>query len=197
MIYGAREWNDRKHHYSQENNPQEEMLRKLGISDWLETCGPTAAVNCLAAMGYDIEISAPGSFRPQPESILSNWFHDPRNYPLMEDIRGNTPPYKWMGNRIPQYYPPAVHDVFNVLGEFRYLDHDSLKIALMNERAVQVCLKNPSHYISVLAYDDDKENVIFNDPYPSRRGLQNRGFNERIHIDDLCENMQSWGIIYG
>lgn len=192
MIFGAKEWSLRQHHYSQENNPQEEMLRKAGVADWLETCGPTSAVNCIAVLGHDLEIKAPGPFRPQPESVLSGWFHDPRNYSTMEEIRAATPPHEWMGNRIPQFYPAAVRSLFGVEAVFRWLDTEGVKNAVMSGRAVQVCLKKPSHYIAIVAYDDETEEFIFNDSYPSRKDLKNRGFNERIknlHI-------QQWGVVY-
>ena len=71
---------DKYHHYSQLNNPEEELLRKVGANGHLETCGPSAFCSCLSAVGYDLEIKTPGGYKHQPESLLTSFFNDPRNY---------------------------------------------------------------------------------------------------------------------
>lgn len=193
-IIGVKEWSNRDHHYSQMNNPEEEILRKAGVKDWLETCGPTSSVSCMAAMGHDVKCLTPGSFLPQPESVLTGWFNDPRNYKTMEEIRKGTPPMEWMGNRIPQFYPPAVKSVFGVRAEFKYLDMDGIIIHLSKGHAVQACLVTPGHYIAILAYDKRTKDIIFNDSHITRTGLKNRGFNERIRAKDL--DIHPWTVVY-
>ena len=196
MIYGAIEYNVRDHYYSQVNNPQEEEFKKLGMHGWLETCGPTAAVNCIAAMGFYTEIKCPGKFKPQPESILADWFNDPRNYPLMNKIRKETPPDKWMGNRIPQFYPAGLKDVFNVKSKFLSLSTADIISHLKYHRAIQACLIEPGHFIAILAYDNNTQEFIFNDPWPTRIGNKNNGFNERMKVSEIAKNLQHWGIVY-
>ena len=83
MITGAVYWNDPNKWYVQTNNPSEELLRKINKKDFLETCGPSAGVNCAAVHGFDLEIKCPGKYKPQPEEVLSDWFNDPRNYKLL------------------------------------------------------------------------------------------------------------------
>ena len=196
MIYGAKEWYKREHHYSQRNNPEEEMLRKAKVKDWLETCGPTASVSCLAVKGCDLQIKCPGPFDPQPESVLADWFNDPRNYDILQTIRKGIKPEDWMGNRIPQYYPAAVIDVFGQHASFEWLAIELVRAFLKEGRPVQACLKRPSHYIAVVAYDTDKKEFIYNDSDTERAGLKNRGFNERISAAALAANMRPWGIAY-
>ena len=196
MIYGTKEYNIKDHYYSQENNPEEQEFKKLGMAGWLETCGPTSAINCIASMGHYVEIKCPGRFKPQPESTLADWFNDPRNYQTMSDIRSSTPPEKWMGNRIPQYYPAAAKDVFNVKAAFISLDSNTIIRHLKEGRAVQGCLINPGHYIAILAYDDVSSEFIFNDPWSTRPGNKNGGFNESMAASELAKNLQHWGIVY-
>jgi hypothetical protein len=52
MIKGVTFWNDREYYFAQPNNPTEEVLRKRSDQERLVSCGPTAAANCAAAMGF-------------------------------------------------------------------------------------------------------------------------------------------------
>ena len=66
MVIGLKKWNIKDTYFIQTNNPTEEILRKEDGKGFLETCGPTAAVNCLSARGNNIEIICPGCYEPQP-----------------------------------------------------------------------------------------------------------------------------------
>lgn len=223
MIRGAKYWNDRTFYFTQENNPDEvlehmrdeeevahvtallegarvprgilERVRKI-MSDYLESCGPTAAVNCLAALGYDLDIRCPGFFRPQPEAVLMDWFHDIRNFDAMRGARNNLEPGKIPGNRVPQYYPEAVFHVFSANAEFQFVrDWNQVKHFLFSGGAVQLTLKNPGHYIACVAYDDSEDELIYHDSWPSRFGDGN-GFCRRLEYEEYMDNVQPWAIFY-
>lgn len=202
MIYGAKYYNDKACHYSQTNNPTEEVLRKVDLGDgdkdhnWLETCGPTSALNCMAAIGHNVMIKTPGGYLPQPEEVLSDYFNDPRNYATLNEIRRETPGDKWMGNRIPQFYPTAVYSVFGVQAHFGYFTHESVINRLKEGKTYQACLINPGHYISIVAYDSDTNEFIYNDSWLSRPGLKNGGFNERMTVEQFQSNCRPYGIFY-
>lgn len=196
MIHGARFWNDRDHYYIQANNPSEELLRKREEASWLESCGPTAAVNCLAALGYNLKIYCPGSYRPQPEEILMDFFNDPRNYVELEKIRHDVDPVSFPGNRIPQYYPFAVKEVFNAIGTFAWLSEFKRVIQyLTHGYTAQLCLVDPGHYIAAVAHDPDTDEIIFNDSWPGRFEDKN-GFNRRLDIDEFNRNVKKFAILY-
>lgn len=190
MIVGAKHWNDKSRWYIQNNNPTEELLRKINKRDFLETCGPSAGVNCAAAHAYDLEIVCPGKYKPQPEEVLSDWFNDPRNYKLLEQVRPNLNPNDLPGGRVPQYYPAGMMEVFNVRCEFVWLaSHFQLIDYFKAGYSIQFCLRSPSHYIAGVAYDLSTSEVIYNDPW-SRDG---RGFNERF---SGIENLNNFIIVY-
>lgn len=196
MIKGVKHWDNRSRYYSQTNNSTESILRKVGVKEWLETCGSTAAVNCLAAMGHDVTVFCPGQYRPQPEDVLTNYFNDPRNYKKFEKIRKNLDPNKYPGNRVPQYYPLAAREVFNVEAEFKFLkDFESVAEIISSGFAVQLCLVSPGHYIAAVAYDEDTEEIIFNDPWPDRFPDGN-GFNQRLDREKYEKNVEPYVIIY-
>jgi hypothetical protein len=92
MIKGVKFWNGRDCYYTQTNNPTEEILRKRPDRDWLVSCGPSAAVTCIAAMGFPVLCECPGSYVPQSEEVLKDFFHDPRNYAELKKARPDTPP---------------------------------------------------------------------------------------------------------
>ena len=196
MIKGAKYWdNASKTYYIQTNNPTESLLKtfyRRVVKSWLETCGPTAACSCLGALGYDLEISTPGSYRPQHEEVLSDYLNDPKTLEEREKVREGVSHIP--GGRIPQFYPLAVMRVFGAKGEFQWL-HNFDKIAgyLSQGKTVQLCLRNPGHYIAAVAYDDTNEELIYNDPWPGRTG---KGFNLRMKRSEYDKNVTNYIIVY-
>lgn len=194
MILGAKLWADRDTYFTQTNNPTECMLKKMGAK-WLETCGPTAAANCLAALGYNLTVTTPGGWVPQPEEVLEDFLNDPRNYPDFRTVRPGLDPASIPGNRVPQYYPLAVARVFGAQG--RYIeDHsfDALADHLSKGMAAQICLINPGHYLAAVAYDDETHEIIYRDPWPARLPDGN-GFNRRLTAED-CGNVKNFYVLY-
>jgi hypothetical protein len=197
MIRGARFWNARDCYYIQTNNPTEEILRKRSDGGWLVSCGPSAAVCCAAAMGYDVDIRCPGTYRPQSEEVLMDFFNDPRNYDVLNRARPDTPPEVWHGNEVPQFYPAAVQAVFGVKAVFLWgKDFDKIAAYLAQGRAVQLCLVKPGHYIAAAAYDDEAREIIYNDPWPGRFSDGN-GFNRRMGRAEFQGNVKPFYIVYG
>jgi hypothetical protein len=197
MVKGVQFWNDRGCYYTQTNNPTEEILRKRSDGGWLVSCGPSAAVTCLAAMGHDVDVRCPGVYRPQSEEVLMDFFNDPRNYAALKAARPDTPPDVWHGNEVPQFYPVAVKAVFGVNAQF-YWAHDFGGVAerLRAGQAVQLCLVKPGHYIAAVAYDDGTREIIYNDPWPGRFPDGN-GFNRRMEEAEFKGNVKPYLIVYG
>lgn len=196
MIRGSKNYNNKDCWYIQTNNPTEQSFKKIGLSSWLETCGPTAAVNCLAAVGADLNITCPGSYKPQPEEVLTDWFNNPVNYTVLKNIRDNVNPDEYMGNRVPQYYPEAIEQVFGASANFIWGKMRDTIDYLNLECAVQVQLIKPAHYIAIVAYDNSVDEFIYNDSWPNRKGLQNNGFNERMTISEYKSNVHDFIIYY-
>jgi len=199
LIRGTIDSLNRDAYYIQTNNPTEEILRKQDskYGGYLVSCGPTAAVNCISAMGLDVEISCPGDYKPQPEEVLMDYFNDPRNYDILRKKRKGTDPSIWYGNEVPQFYEIAVPAVFNVKARFIWWkDYKTIVNLVSKGQAVQLCLKNPGHYIAVVAYDTDTQEIIINDPWPGR--FFNRdGFNRRMNAKELWSNVKGYAIVYG
>jgi hypothetical protein len=65
MVRGVRFWNNRDCYYTQTNNPTEEILRKRSDGNWLVSCGPSAAVTCVAAMGFNARCECPAIMSPR------------------------------------------------------------------------------------------------------------------------------------
>jgi len=197
MIRGAKFWNDRQRaYYSQSNNPLEQILRKLEVKDWLESCAPTYILNCIAALGYDVEIKCPGVYRPQPEEVLMGFFHDSRNYQRFREIRHDINPNTFMGNRVPQFHPFAAAQVFKA--NARYVENHEFEFVcgyFESGHSIGFLLKQPSHYIAGVAYDDDTDEIIYNDSRPERFPDGN-GFNRRMSRNEFRINVEPFVIIY-
>lgn len=197
-VRGTVRWGVRETYYSQENNPTEAYNKAVlhNRDSWLESCGPTAAVTCLAAMGIPVRVRCPGDYEPQPEEVLMDFFNDPRNGTALKRIRKVSDDIP--ENRVPQYYPYGVRRVFGVGAEFHWgLDYGEVSRLVSEEGlAVQLCRKRPGHYIAVVAFDSESDELIYNDPWPSQFSDKN-GFNRRMHRDEYETNVQPYYIVYG
>lgn len=187
MISGAAFWNERNLLCVQTNNPTEAMFKKRREASWLESCGPTAAVNCLSALGYRVTVTTPGGWQPQPEELLLDWFHDYRN----AEILGN---YEWP-NRVMSLYAPAVLSVFGVQCQVINLTWGSLVDHLGAGQAVQLLLRQPGHYIATVAYDDETDEILFWDSWPERFP-DGDGFNRRMNNHEYLVNTHVTGVLY-
>lgn len=200
-VRGVEKWDDASVYYSQENNPTEAYNRarkELGDDCVLETCGPSAAVNCLAAMGCRITITCPGLYKPQPESVVMDYMNDPRNEAKLykvRDLSGYTIPK----NRVPQYYPVAIQDIFSIPGDFYWgASWDDIVRALDQKKAVQICLKDPSHFVAVVAYSTKGLGfLVYNDSWGSRFADGKGGHNRQLFKGELETNVKPYRIVYG
>jgi len=198
MTKGTVLWGSRSVFYSQSNNPTEAFLKATldEQGGWLETCGPTAAVNCLAAMGKYLTIKCPGPYRPQPEEVLMDFFNDPRNKASLDVIRktGDRIPE----NRVPQFYPTAVYEVFSQRASFLWgLTFDIVAAHVVDGHAVQICLKEPGHYLAVIAYDMRERELIYNDSWGERFSDGQGGWHRRMGVHEFKTNVQNYFIVYG
>ena len=186
MIYGCKHWNDRNYFYVQTNNPTEEILQKAGVVHYLETCGPSSAVNCMASMGHKVTIDTPGGYQPQPEEVLTDFFNDPNNYKaLQEERKDRIDPDKYMGNEIAQYYPLAVKRVFGVRCRFVFASWKDVVENVKEGQACQLCFKSPGHFVAAVAFDDETQEIIYNDSMGK--------FNVRMKNGD---NLKNYCIVY-
>lgn len=195
MITGTKYWNNKDCYSIQDNNVFEECFKKKKTSGFLEDCGPTSAVNAIKAMqGPDFfNTFKIGEFTPQPEDLLTLFFNDFRNYPDFKKIRSDVNPSSTMCNRIPQFYPFAVKQLFNITCEFKWEKNwDKLKEYLKEGKAVEIC--QPGHFVTIVAYDEDTDEMIFNDPWAGHYATS--GFNRRYSKTAFLEEVLSFIILF-
>lgn len=190
----------RKHYYTQDNNPTELMLKiyqerfRAGRIGYLETCGPTAAVRCLAAVDELPEIAMPGGYVPQPEEFLTDFFTDPNNFPDFKRIDPNVNPHKTPANEKPSLYPFAIERVFGkkCLIVWRKYSIAELESKLLAGHSIMVCQKDPGHFISLV---DWRSGIIFDDPWAGRWGGD--GFNRSMSAEEYENNVHPFALIFG
>jgi hypothetical protein len=186
MIYG----NINKTFYSQLNNAFEQQNKtkygeksKAGVH-YSETCGPSAAINCLSALGYNLDIStSAGKVNIQPEDFLMTWMMN--NVETLKKVRNVN---NILPNEVPQFYPLAVKSVFNAEAEFKYIkDFDVVaKLIKDGDKAVEVCI--PGHYIAFIGFDDEKNELIYHDSFS--------GPSKRMTKERYDKDVSSWIILY-
>ena len=146
-------------------------------------------------MGKNVEIKTPGTYQPQPEEVLMDYFNDPSNEAALRAIRVVDPSIP--ENRVPQYYPKAVFDVFGARVDFRWgPTFNSVADFVAKGQAVQLCLENPGHYIAVVAYDAEKRELIFHDSWGARFKDGKGGFARRMGENEFQSNVKSFYLVY-
>ena len=216
-------------HYTQENNVTEEIIKKddaedreklrktmvdLGMSKkvieyilesmggYLETCGPTALSTCIHAIGKMPVFNCPGGYIQKPENVITDCLNDPYSYPYLRQIRKETDPAKWLGNRIPQFYAYACHEVFGVTALFNWSkDLDYVYHSIRDNYAIMACMRDPGHFIPIVGYDDQTGNLIYHDPWSSNyypKRLQGTpAFHRELYPSEWEANIEGYTIRIG
>ena len=192
MLYGAVnafQKNNPSFWYEQTGNTVEQVNKKLIaeiIADLkkkypdiiykrgnLETCGASSAANCLAAigkMGPAELVKYPGGYKPQLDSLIADYANNRNNYPKLRQCGFD--PESVQGTRVFAAYPLMIKEIFDsvtnlVIGHTWQRTIDYLK----QQRAIQMCFKDPGHYFAVIEADDLKMLAQVRDhavPFPGR-----------------------------
>lgn len=189
---------DRSRYYTQENNAVETFLKyakaQEGLSHWTETCGCTTSVRIMDGMDLLENYKA---MLIQLEDYLWCASNDITGlwYELKKAARPNVVPGSIPGNRIPQYYPMLVKRLFGVDAEYtNYLSYDDLVNEVNAGHGVQICLKNPGHYVAIVDVAPTGE-LIYDDPMPSRWPDGN-GWHLRMPRTEYEINTKGFAVIY-
>lgn len=200
MILGQEGLDKRNiYYFKQTNNVIESFTKKKYKKKYLESCGNTSATmgSCMMSKNpLDIEVAKNGIWQCQPEDYLFLHMNDEKNYKKFLAVRKLDLKNKYPGNRVPQYYPVALDEVFNIKCEFVWKATKNYWInTIRNKNVIMICLRKPGHYILLHNFDTSTEEFIFSDPWSSRKGLKNKGFFERITYDILRKNTQGFSIV--
>ncbi len=190
MIRGCLRWDDRSTFSVQTNNGVESLLHRWSGKDrgYLETCGPTSAVNILDAMGVNTKAMSVTGASIQPEDFLTLWMNDPKNVPGMP--LGDAPV-----NEYAVAYPNAVHKVFGKSA--RYLEGQTFEwVGSMvgGGYGCMICLKDPGHFLAVVAYDDVTKDLIYRDPWPNR--TRTDGYNLGMGRVEFESNVKPYVVVF-
>jgi len=187
-MTGIRNWKDPSIRYDQTLNSVEAILqaRLGGATGWLESCGSSSFCTLMEGLGAlrsDHYFRFPNGDTIQMDDAVMCWMNDPkRGTPeIMENRRGDT------------YIAAA--GLFGVTA--RYI-MAPLFAEIVDELAVgngvQLNLRDPGHWIAIVAADDD--NLIFMDSWGNRKGLVNHGVHEKLSRDEFLTNVKPFAIVY-
>lgn len=176
MILGTKLWDNRDTFSVQTNNSIETILRKWSgkSTGYLETCGPTSAINILDSMRCDTSNHSKTMASIQSEDFLTVWMNDPKNIPNY--IQDGT-----MVNEVAAAYPNAVQHVFGAT--CRYLEGQNFDWVSSMLKAghgvmLNIKLSTGGHFVAAVAFDDVAKEIIYRDPWPNRTGTD--GYNLRM-----------------
>jgi hypothetical protein len=182
-------WDDIETHFIQTNNSVEAILRKAGVSSWLENCGPTAGTAGCKVQGHEVEVKLPGGATIQPEDALAIWMNDPANVPILKKELPGVDPTAYLDNELIQYYPVALKNVFGAKALVLWnLAWDKVVEMLRGGYVLMFHLKKPRHYLLAVHFDDSDYSIIYRDSWPGRTGTN--GFNLRMLRPEFESNVQ-------
>lgn len=191
MIKGTKYWDNRNTFSVQTNNAHEAFLRRWSGKDrgYLELCGPTSAINVIESMGAPVECKSPVGEPIQPEDYLAAWMNTPANRPsYIPDERPT--------NEYPKAYPNAITKVFG--RSCKYLEGQSFEwitSMVFGGTGCMICLKDPGHFLAVVAFDNETNELIYRDPWPNRTGTD--GFNLRMGKKEFDANVKPYVVVFG
>lgn len=156
----------------------------------------------MAALGQPVKCYTVGGWEPQPKDVLALYMNDPSNKKKFLKARDNLEPGNVPGNRVPQYFPVALKDVFGIDATFEWgCSYDQIVEALKAGIGVLICLEDPGHYVAVVAVDTVTEEIIYNDPWPQNywpvRLTGTSGFNRRMTREEFESNIKPFRIKIG
>lgn len=192
MIKGIKNHLDTSIRYDQTKGAFENFLKenlielieagKLSEEDllYLITCGMSAFSTEMEGLGYltpDMYFTFPGKAKRkiQMDDAAMATATDPR--------------YELFKNKPDNYYL----DTYIHLADELY-DCPAYRInaatfgmaadLLMYGEGIQICLKDPPHWIAPVDYDDEKKIIRYHDSYGGRKGLINNGIHEPLKSND-------------
>ena len=186
MFYNIRS----KSYYDQTNNSIEQIFRKQRLKSILESCGPESSSSCMASLGYAID------GKVQPGDLMTIWMNDPSNKKILESEFAVSQD-KYMGNEIIEWYPITVMILFGVKAALiKEATWEKLTEELSMGNAVQILRAKPGHFQAALWYDEKTDTIIYNDSWPDRKGMKNRGFNETLTKDEFNSLYVKKAVVY-
>ena len=198
MITGVKNWNDRSVRYEQNENATESIIKKVlrenGITKkgWLESCGASAFCTIMEAMGFLTEADYPvlNGETIQFDDWIMMYMNDPKRDRIF--LKGTT-----FDNHVFRNYPKLAEKLFpTCVPVYKHWDWKDITAEITKGHGAQICLKNPSHYIAGLAYNDIEDVILYSDSWTGRKDLVNGGWHEKLTKEDYDDNTFSSSVVY-
>ena len=192
MIYGAKNWNKTSIRYDQSNNIIEQFLhdqKKLGNCNFkYESCNVEATACAVEAVGASWVIDCPHfmgygdlmfDFLNSPKTLNSLPFASPK-YPqneIIDNLAYAADVFSDGGAKVHYYY--TAENIHIHIKEFLIKGSAVVLSYLTDYRT--------GHYITVVAWDEDKKRFICYDPWKDNQHCENKGILEEYPISFFIE----------
>jgi len=172
---------------SQTKSAQVELFKDYFKNGKMIECGPVSAAMGFDISGWPMDVFTPGV---QPGDSILMMVHNPDNLKKIKERRNinydSFPP-----NEVPQ--------VYDIVGELLYGKYKACKfewglsfeiIKKNINKNICMMISGPfpagGHYVLVVGYDEERNLIIFNDPYPPQWPDKN-GYNREMDLDFLSK----------
>ena len=213
MIYGprnspARDASKKSLYFVQTRSPIEAILKahdsqNFNTTDakyWLETCGPHSMANAVLAVAPDpsiYDVKTPGGWVPRMPDLATLFFNGPQQIPAFQKLLPDTDFDTALENEYLALYPTACAALFGVRCQYK-ASHtwQDLIDAMKAGQSVQIVLTKPGHFLAVVGYDDQTNELVYIDP-DDRRQPADGWWRARIGQAEHDSNVKPWVCIYG
>ena len=188
---------NRDQYYIQTNNASAHFIRAYTGRIRFVACGPESAAMGFDIAGQDMNVFTPGE---QPGDAIINIFHDPNHLPRFIQTRGDRKFYRsYSPNEVPQIYPDMAKIIFGKkVCSFEWGNtYEQIRAHINMGEPVMLCGNFPcgGHYVLAVGYDDLKQDIIFNDPYP-KQWKDNNGFRRRMSPEFQAKKLKGFRVIF-
>ena len=155
-------------YHNQLNNAQVALFKDYFNKKKAIACGPTALAEAFEIAGWPTDVFTPGE---QADDAILMILQNPKNLKRFKKIR-NLDYDKYPPNEIPQLFPEVGRILYEKeVCRFEWgLSFEIIKDNILQGITMIICGKFPAggHYVHAVGFDDEKQVIIFNDPYPKQ-----------------------------
>jgi hypothetical protein len=180
IIKGVKNWSVDSIRYDQTKNATEAIIKKLNAENkldvgFLEACGMGAFFCTMEGLGYLTPEMYPTL---NGESIqMDDWGMMFANNPM--DLRITN--YPMPNNRYAETYIKMANILFKCKAKYlQTISFDLIAVEVSRGNGIMICLNDPAHWLSIIAYNETDDSLLYNDTWGSRKGNTNNGVREKL-----------------
>jgi hypothetical protein len=174
----------RSSYNNQMNDATVNFAKRYGPKSRMVSCGPNSLAGGLEVAGWPLDVFTKGAQIPDILMMIFNNPHNEDDFIKVRDLDFD----RYPPNEVPQLYPLVTKIIYGKEAcRFEWnIEFNVIKENIDRGQPLILCGNFPAggHYVLCVGYDDEKQTVIFDDPYPVQWPDGN-GFNREMSWNEM------------